>query len=249
MAAFTRAITDGADWIELDVQEDAEGTVVVQHDKDFMKSAGNRLKIWDATSADLQNIDVGSFFDPSFADERIPTLRHVLREVKGKLGVLIELKYYGHDQNLEARVIEVVEETGMTGEIMVMSLKYDGVRKTAALRPEWTYGLLATVSMGDPTRLDVDFLAVNAAAASPRLIREAHKRGKKVFVWTINDPVQMSVMISRGADGLITDEPALARQVIALREDVSALGRLVIWMAGETGLLQGLEEASPEGDA
>jgi glycerophosphoryl diester phosphodiesterase len=248
MAAFTRAITDGADWIELDVQEDAEGTVVVQHDKDFMKIAGNRLKIWDATSADLKDLDVGSFFDPAFAGERVPTLRHVLREVKGKLGVLIELKYYGHDQNLEARVIEVVEETGMTGEIMVMSLKYDGVRKTAALRPEWTYGLLATVSMGDPTRLDVDFLAVNAAAASPRLIREAHKRGKKVFVWTINDPVQMSVMISRGADGLITDEPALARQVIALREDVSALGRLVIWMAGETGLIQGLEEASPEGD-
>ena len=88
-----------------------------------------------------------------------------------------------------------------------------------------------------------------AAPAPPRLLRDAPTRGKNVSVWTLTDPVQMSVMISRGADGLITDEPALARQVIALREDMSALGRLVIWMAGETGLIQGLEEASPEGDA
>jgi glycerophosphoryl diester phosphodiesterase len=249
MAAFTRAITDGADWIELDVQEDADGVVVVQHDKDFMKSAGNSLKVWNATGTDLMDMDVGSFFDPSFAAERVPTLKDVLLRVKGKLGVLIELKYYGHDEKLEERVIEVVEETEMAGDIMVMSLKYDGVRKTAALRPDWRYGLLATVSMGDPTRLEVDFLAVNAAAASSKLIRDAHRRGMRVFVWTINDPVQMSVMISRGADGLITDEPALARQVLELREDLSPLARLVIWMAGETGLLQGLEEASPEGAA
>ena len=249
MAAFTRAIADGADWIELDVQEDADGIVVVQHDKDFMKSAGNPLKIWDATSTDLRDIDVGSFFDPAFAQERVPTLRQVLQQVKGRLGVVIELKYYGHDHDLEARVIDVVEETGMEGDILVMSLKYDGMRKTAALRPEWTYGLLATVSMGNPTRLDVDFLAVNAAAASASLIRDAHRRGMKVYVWTINDPVQMSVLISRGADGLITDEPALARQVIALRDDLSPLGTLVIWLAGETGLLQGLDETSPEGDA
>jgi glycerophosphoryl diester phosphodiesterase len=249
MASFKQAVADEADWIELDVQETTDGVVVVQHDKDFMKSAGNPLKIWEASSSDLKDIDVGSFFDPAFADERVPTLRQVLQEVKGKLGVVIELKYYGHDQNLEARVVDVVEETGMVGNIMIMSLKYDGVQKAAALRPAWTYGLLATVSMGDPTRLDVDFLAVNAAAASPRLIRNAHQRGKKVYVWTINDPVQMSVMISRGADGLITDKPALARQVIALREDLSPLGRVVVWMAGVTGLLQGLEEESPEGDA
>ena len=84
---------------------------------------------------------------------------------------------------------------------------------------------------------------------TPSSIAAAADRGVQVHVWTINDPVQMSVMISRGADGLITDEPALARQVLELREDLSPLARLVIWMAGETGLLQGLEEASPEGDA
>ena len=48
------------------------------------------------------------------------------------------------------------------------------------------------------------------------MIRRSHRRGMRVFVWTINDPVQMSVMLSRGVDGLITDEPALARRVDAI---------------------------------
>ena len=59
IASFQRAIDDGADWIELDVQEDAEGTVIVAHDSDFMKVAGNPLKVWDATAADLGGDEVG----------------------------------------------------------------------------------------------------------------------------------------------------------------------------------------------
>jgi len=57
------------------------------------------------------------------------------------------------------------------------------------------------------------------------------------------------VMLSRGADGLITNEPALARQVTALRGELTPLGRLIVWGAGETGLLRGTEAASTAEDA
>ena len=128
IAAFKRAIDDGADWIELDVQETADGSVVVLHDSDFMKTAGNKLKIWDASRQDLKDIDIGSWFGPEFAAERVPTLAEVLRICKGRIGVNIELKYYGHEEALEERVVKVVEESGMETEVMVMSLKLDGVR-------------------------------------------------------------------------------------------------------------------------
>ena len=163
--------------------------------------------------------------------------------------MVIELKYYGHDRELESRVVDIVEETGMESAIMLMSLDRAGLRKAGSLRPSWTRGLLATVSIGDLTRLDLDFLALNAAAASRAQIQRAHKRGMKVYVWTINDPIQMSVMLSRGADGLITDEPANARRMLALREQLSPLGHLVVWIAGETGLLRDYEEASASEDA
>ncbi len=250
VAAFERAITDGADWIELDVQENAEGEVIVIHDSDFMKVAGNRVKVWDATRADLQDLDIGSWFDPEFADQRVPTLREALLRAKGRAGVVIELKYYGHAQQLEPRVVEIVEQTGMESQIQLMSLKLDGVRKTAALRPSWEYGLLNTAAIGDLTRLEnIDFLALNAAAATPAQIRRAHKRGMKVYVWTVNDPVQMSVMISRGADGLITDYPDVAQRVLELREELSVIGNVLVWIAGETGLLHGVDEISSAEDA
>jgi glycerophosphoryl diester phosphodiesterase len=117
------------------------------------------------------------------------------------------------------------------------------------LRPDWTRGLLNTVSVGDLTRLDLDFLALNSAAASLSQIRRAHKRGMKVYAWTIDDPVQLSVMMSRGVDGVITDRPDVARQVLELRAQLSPAGRFIIWIAGETGLLRGAKESSAAEDA
>lgn len=249
MAAFQRGIADGADWIELDVQENADGVVIIEHDRDFMRAAGANLGVWQATAADLADLDVGSRFGSEFADQRVPELLQVLELAKGQVRVVIELKYYGHDTDLEAKVVDLVEQTGMASDIVIMSLEYDGVRKTAALRPDWTYGLLNTVSLGDVTRLDVDFLALSANAASYAMIRHAHQQGMSVYAWTVNDPVQMSVMMSRGVDGIITDQVVLARQVIDMRAKLTPLGRFIVWMAGEAGLLRGAGSSSARDDA
>ena len=222
---------------------------MIEHDRDFMRVAGVDLGVWQATEADLADMDIGSIFGPEFSDQRVPTLREVLELAKGQSGVFIELKYYGHDSNLEAKVVDLVEETGVESEIVIMSLEYDGVRKTAALRPEWTYGLLNTVALGDLTRLDVDFLALSAAAASVWMIRRGQRRGMKVYAWTIDDPVQMMVMMSRGVDGIITNDVALAHRVKELRARLNPLGRVVLWLAGESGLLRGAGNTSAREDA
>ncbi len=231
LAAVRRAIADGADWVEIDVQETRDGQVVVVHDSDFMKLAGDPIRIWDADLERVQQIDVGSWFDPAFSSERVPTLAQVLEEVRGKSQLVIELKYYGHDQALEQRVIDVVEAAGMADEVVVMSLKLPGIQKLKALRPEWTAGLLAATAVGDLSRLDVDFLAVNAGMANPRFIRRARAAGKPVFVWTINDALSLSRWMSMGVDGVITDEPALAREVLAERASLSPAERLLLGAA------------------
>ena len=61
-----------ADWVEIDVQEIADGTVIVAHDSDFMKQAGVPLKVWEATPEDLARIDIGSWFDPSLCRSAPP---------------------------------------------------------------------------------------------------------------------------------------------------------------------------------
>jgi glycerophosphoryl diester phosphodiesterase len=239
MAAIEGAIAAGADFVEIDVQETVDGVVVVAHDSDFMKVSGSPTKVWEATAAELAELDIGSWFGPEFADQHVPTLAEVLDTCKGKIKVNIELKYYGHDQQLEQRVIDLVEERDMSRDIVVMSLKRQGVEKVQALRPGWTVGLLATMAVGDLTRLDVDFLAVNATTASPGFIRRAQANDKQVFAWTVNDVVGMSTQFSRGIDSLITDEPALAREVLAHRAEMSSVERLLVELAALFGMTEG----------
>jgi glycerophosphoryl diester phosphodiesterase len=71
----------------------------------------------------------------------------------------------------------------------------------------------------------------------------------EIYPWTINDPVQMWVMMSRGVDGIITDRVALSNYIKEVRGDVTPAGRFIIWIACETGLLKGVDVSSPEEDA
>ena len=236
MAAVLKAIDDGADWVEIDVQETADGEVVVAHDSDFMKSAGVDLKIWNATMSDIAGIDIGSSFDPAYAAERTPTLRDVLAAARGRSKVMIELKYYGHNVDLENKVARIVEETGMTDNISVMSLKLPIVEKMQELRPRWRTGILAARAIGDLSKLDADFIAVNTGQASVGLVKRSAAEGKKLYVWTVDEPVKMSRMISIGVDGLITNQPALARQVMEQRNTLSLPERLLLWVADSFGI-------------
>ncbi|MBN2292313.1 MAG: glycerophosphodiester phosphodiesterase [Pirellulales bacterium] len=242
MAAVKLAIEEGADWVEIDVQETADDEVVVIHDSDFMKLAGVDLKIWDATMADLEKIDIGSSFSPKFKDQRVPTLAQVLDACKGKVGVNIELKYYGHDKQLEKRVVEIVEAHGMTSSVVIMSLKVDAVKKMKSIRPDWKVGLLMSVSAGGLENLDVDFLAVNAGFADRSFIRSAHNLNREVYVWTVNDAATMSKMISRGVDSLITDKPGLARSVLEQRAKLNTAQRLLLEVAGVFGVAPQIDE-------
>lgn len=236
LASVRKAVEDGADWVEIDVQETADGQVVVMHDSDFMKQAGVDLKIWEATMEDLAEIDIGSWYDQSYGDERTATLREVLELTRDRSNVLIELKYYGHDVDLEARTIAIVEEAGLADQVATMSLKYPAVQKMKTLRPDWSAGVLAATAIGELTRLDADFIAVSTASVGPRLVRAAEAADKKLYVWTVNDPIEMSAMMSIGVDGLITDEPALAREVMALRAELSTPERVFLMFAEEFGL-------------
>ncbi len=237
MAAIEHGIEAGSDWIEIDVQESADGEVIVIHDSDFMKIAGVDLKVWDADMSQLAAIDIGSNFDPAFADERTPLLRDVLEQTRDRAGLLIELKYYGHDVDLEQRVVDIVEAAGMADQIAVMSLKYPAVQKMKALRPDWPAGVLAATGIGDLFGLEGEFVAVSTVMATPRRVREAARADKALYVWTVNEPLEMSRMISHGVDGLITDDPAAAREVLEFRAGLGTAERLLLSLADALGVV------------
>jgi glycerophosphoryl diester phosphodiesterase len=227
LAAFRLAADQHTDLVELDVQESSDGQVLVAHDADLMKVSGNPAKIWETDAATLRAIDIGSYRDPRYAAERVPTLAEALAVCKGRCKVLVELKQYGHNQRLEERVVQIVEAAGMADQCEFMSLDHEMMHKLKALRPSWRVGILVAKAIGDLTELNADFLAVEARMASRRFIRRAHRAGQDVYIWTVDDPAWMLAGLTRGVDGLITDHPDVARRVIAMRARMSEPQRML----------------------
>ncbi|MEQ9069885.1 MAG: glycerophosphodiester phosphodiesterase family protein, partial [Gimesia chilikensis] len=88
-----------------------------------------------------------------------------------------------------------------------------------------------SVYAGNLKEIKADFLAVNANFASRNFVKRAHAAGKEVFVWTVDDPAMMSQMMNRGVDGLLTNVPAVAKQVIQERELLTPAERLLVEVA------------------
>jgi glycerophosphoryl diester phosphodiesterase len=236
LAAIDAAIAAGADWVEIDVQESADGEVIVVHDRDFMRVAGDPMQVSEATRARIDALDVGRGFDGRFTGEHVPRLTEVLDRARDRVRVLIELKYSGHDDPLVEHVAEIVGRAGMDGQIAVMSFEADEIARVRMLRPDWLVGLLVATALGDLTRLDVDFLAVSAGMATPAFLRRARDAGMPVYVWTVNDPVTVSQMVSRGASGIITHYPDMAREVLAARDRMTTVERLLVELADLLGI-------------
>jgi len=235
LAAIELAIEQGADWVEIDVQQTADGHIAVIHDSDLMKVAGVPLRVRESSMAQLQAVDIGSRLGPEYAGQSVPALNEVLRRVRGRIGVIIELKYYGGEHGFEAEVARLVERAGVVEQARFMSLNLGGVRALKALRPSWQVGLLSTVVVGDIQRFEVDFFAVNARKAGRRFIRNTQRGGRSVYAWTINDPALMSAMIGREVDGIITDYPDVANRVRAERDALELHELLIINLASRLG--------------
>src|SRR5262249_19661214 len=150
---------------------------------------------------------------PAFADERVPTLVEVINLCQGRIRLNIELKFFGPDRRLVQEVVRIMREQDIESECLVTSLDYDALLEVKQHNPRLRTGLIVAHALGDVNRLEIDALSVRSEFLSSELLREAHRLGREVHVWTINDEPTMSRLIKRGVDNLITSDPDLAIRV------------------------------------
>jgi glycerophosphoryl diester phosphodiesterase len=244
LSAFKAAIDDGADFAELDVQETSDGVIVVLHDRDLMRVAGDPRRISDLTFAEARKLDLGRKAAPDFAGERIPTLAEVIALARGKIKLQIELKYYPKDRGLARKVAELIRREGFEDQCEVTSLDEDGLMKAKRANPRLKVVALVTYALGDPGRLDVDGLSVNTEVLSDRLIRAARRSGKSLYAWTVDDPRAMVRLIERGVGGMVTNAPDVLIRIRREREELSDVERRLLAARYLLGLESG-EETAP----
>jgi len=224
LAAFRRALTEGADGVELDVQRCATGEVVVFHDDDLARLAGRPDRIDRMPLAALREVRLG-------AGGEIPTLAEALEACGRDALVNIEIKYDGLRpagcRALVAGVADCVGRAGAAGRVLVSSFSPAAVWLWQGLCPDVPCGLLferpRPFHRPWPFRMDGMLPLLRPAAVHPAeglcsaaAVLGWRRRGYCVNVWTVDDPGRISALAALGVSGIITNQPARARSALAL---------------------------------
>ena len=221
LAAFREAYEAGTHYVELDVQRTRDGAIVVIHDGDLMRMAGDPRKVSELTLAEIGTIDIGSKRGPQYAGERVPTLAEVIDFARGRFRINIELKYNVPDPQLAAAVVALLREKQFLDQVVITSLDHASLRQIEELQPSLETGLIVTAAVGNVIKTDTDFVSLNSARATASLVGQARAAGKKVHVWTVNKPEVMLRMIERDVDNVITDDPATLVRVMRDRSGLT----------------------------
>ena len=224
LAAFSRAIRDGADGIEFDVRLARDHVPVVIHDATLKRTGLFDRAVASLTAAELQEIDVGSWFGSStFAGERVPLLSQVFELFTDNQGVLyLEMKCDKEEgPQLALEVVRSCQVSGIAQRVVVESFDLDAIAaikkcdpniRTAALfEPKLTRPVssLRRLKMIDAAlAVDADEIALHHTLAGPGVINKARAAGLEVVIWTVDDPAWLARARSLGVKALIANNPA-----------------------------------------
>jgi glycerophosphoryl diester phosphodiesterase len=242
-AAFDRAVADGADWIEHDLQLTRDGVVVIVHDDSLDRTARGPAAactglVRERTLADLRRCEVGSWFNEAYPERArrefvgasIPTLDSVLTRYAGRSRSYLEMKAGGDALAMESALLAALRAHGRIGAgapagggtVVVESFDEASLRRVHAIEP--TLPLLQL--LGDdpipPAALAARLRAIAEYAwavgpsrriTSARFVDAAHAAGLEVIPYTVNETAAMRYMVSIGVDGMFTDRPAELRRL------------------------------------
>ena len=224
LAAFELAIAQGTHAIELDVKVSVDGEVVVFHDPTVDRTTNGHGRISDMTLAALRELDAGSFFSEKFRGEKIPTLEEVFETIGKRVLINVEFSnYYTVSlDGLADKVCDLVKRFGLQQNIMFSSFRVPNLKRARELLPEVPRGLLALRGWKGGWARSFGFTFGNYQALHPDLkdvtpqqVARVHRLKRNIYVFTVDTPEDMRRLFHWDVDGIITNDPKLALEVIA----------------------------------
>lgn len=217
LPAFALALQQGAQMIEFDVRPTSDGQVVVFHDDTTARWDGQDRAIAALTLREVRQLDIGG--------AQVPTLDEVCAWAADTgIGLNVELKVAG----IEAEVARIVGRHGVGQQVIVSSFDLVALETMRAVAPELKLGaLMGSDTLAPAVRLREAWplpvlRRLHARAWHPawqlqlldRLVPQVRQAGYAVYVWTVDDPAVMRRLLRLQVDGIMTNRPALLRQVI-----------------------------------
>jgi len=217
LAAFELAARQGAPAIEFDVKLTADRQVVIIHDQTLNRTTNGSGPVASLSLAAVRELDAGSWFSQAYHSEKIPLLSEVFEAVGKKVLINVELTNYATPfDGLVNEVAALVKKHGMQERVIFSSFLFTNLLAAKHLLPGVPCGqLIFEGNSGWWQRLAAGFMSIEAehpyiTDVSAKLVKSAHIRGRRVHVWTVNDPADMRRLKSLAVDGIFVDDPLLA---------------------------------------
>ena len=216
LSAYTLAVEQGADMIEIDLHRTRDEAIVVTHDE-LLEGLGGAGEIAGATLAQVRALDAGE-------GERVPTLDEVLDAFGERIAFNLELKRATDREyaGLEQAALAAVERRGLLPRMLFSSFYDPVLARLRSLSPAARVGLL--ISRKFPHRAVARAKALGAEAlhpedsiATPELVREAHDAGLLVHVFTVDEETELRRFLDMGVDGIFTNYPRRLRAMVGAR--------------------------------
>jgi len=206
-AAFERAIAMGADMIETDLQLTRDGALVLFHDTTVTRTSNGHGPLADHTLDELRALDIGRWYAPEFAGERIVTLAELVVEFPPRIPLVLEIK----DSRATPALVAAIDTAGIRDRVHVTSFFWPALLDARALDASLTLGFLSRA-------FDVDIIRRCAArgfaqicphveSLTASLVAEAHDAGLIVRAHGISERRQIDTLVETGVDGATVNWP------------------------------------------
>jgi len=210
MSAYLLAIEMKADYGELDVQETSDDVLILYHDKNYIRTAGDSSNVWEMPYDSITGFDVGSWKSETYAGEPIPLFTDIIDSVNGRMKLNVEIKMNGHEDGLTEHVLKVLQEKNFADQCIITSFNLDAVDKIRALDPSFTVGYIFSKMPEDRDvfAANVDLLSVKNILVTEEFMEQARAANKLVHVWgKVDEPEEMERLYELKIDSPITNYP------------------------------------------
>ncbi len=205
--AFGLAIEMGADMIETDVQSTRDGELVLFHDTNVDRVSDGAGPVANFTLAELRRLDIGGWYDPQFADERVMTLVEFIVEFVPQVPVVLEIK----DAKSAVPLVDAIANAAIGERVQVTSFIWSALLEAQARNSALSYGFLSPIFDRDIIERCVTCgfaqICPHVDMLTPELIELAHTKGLFVRAYGVSRREQLGGLRASGADGATVNWP------------------------------------------
>lgn len=228
LAAFRQAVAEGTDGFETDVHLTKDGKLVICHNYTVDDTSDGRGDITSYTLEELKRFDFGSYFSAEYAGTQLPTLEEFLELAAPSSGEIINIELKRPKNNsveIVGKTVNMIKQYGVLDRVIISSFDSRLLKAVKNFEPRCKTGFLyptldfathpfEVIPFLTAKRIGADYIHPYAPCVTKGIVKQAHRMGIKVNVWTVNDEATVKKLVNLGVDGIITDCPGKVKGYI-----------------------------------